>query len=880
MAAITLPLKKSYRCTQSLQQFFTGGPFTVSSDGSFIACVCNDTIKIVNSSDASIKATLEGDSEAITAITISPDDAFLFSAGHSRQIRVWDLNSLKCVRSWKGHDGPVLAMACDASGGLLATGGADRKVHVWDVDGGFCTHFFKGHKGIVHCIMFHPDPNNLILFSGSDEGSVRAWDLVTKKCAATMENHNSAVVSLAVSEDRRYRKEFLDMVVNVWDLISYASMTTIPTHEVLAAVCVIHSGTPFYDSFFLDKPGKSKSMEDVYFLTGGERGIVRIWKWNSERAVCLFEQKTSDVAFSSDQDDQKRGFTAAHMLPSDQGLLCVTADQQFLFYSPLKHSEEVLDLGLTKRLIGYNEEIIDMKFLGEDENFLAVATNLEQVQVYDLASMSCSYVLAGHSGIILCLDTCIGSSGNTYIVTGSKDNSVRLWDTETRMCLGVGVGHLKAVGAVAFSKKQRNFFVSGSSDQTLKVWSFEGLIGNPDKPGSLKVKGAVGAHNKDINSVAVSPDDSLVCSGSQDRTARLFKLPELVEVGTLVGHKRGIFSVEFSPVDPCVLTASGDKTIKLWSVRDHSCLKTFEGHTSSVLRASFITRGTQLVSTGADGVLKLWSVKSSECIASYDQHEDKVWALAIGRKTEMLATGGSDAVINLWKDSTAVEKEEAFLKEEEGVLRGQDLENAIVDADYAKAILLAFELKKPHKLFELLSELYRKNTAIDHVRNAIQPLGKEELRRLLEYIREWNTKPKLCHVANSVLLQAFSMHSPTDIDEVKGIGELLEGLIPYSQRHYNRIERVERSLFLLDYTLNGMSVIEPEDDSRVPSITSERNLDRDKASDVQEETITETTETKLNKSSKKRKSEKSTKTRTKMAKTLPSTEASTISLQA
>ncbi|KAH9607330.1 hypothetical protein KSS87_007062 [Heliosperma pusillum] len=466
-------------------------------------------------------------------------------------------------------------MACDASGRLLATARADGRVHVWDVDAGFCTHYFEGHTGIVTSILFHPDPNNLILFSASDETTVWAWDLVAKKskqCAATMKNHASAVVSLAVSEYRRF-------------------------------------------------------------------------------------------------------------------------------------------------LI--------------------------------------------------------------------------------RECQGSGASSLPT---------------------------------------------------------------QLIPNHGQDRTARLFKLPELVEVASLVGHKQGIWSVEFSPVDPCVLTASADKTIKLWSVRDHSCLKTFEGHTSSILGASFISRGAQLVSTDNDGLLKLWSVKSNDCIATYDQHEDKVRVLHFDipftcLKTEMLATGGDDAVLNLWNDSTTAEKEEAFRIEQEGVLRGQDLENAISDGDNAKAILLAFELRKPHKLLELLSELYRKNITIDHVRSALQALVKEELGRLLEYIREWNTKPKLCHVANSVLLQAFSMHSPTDIDEVKGIGELLEGLIAYSQRHYRRIEMIERSLFTLDYTLNSMSVIDPEDDS-----TLKGNLDRETASDVQEEDIIKIMETKPNKRSRKRKSRNSIET--------------------
>lgn len=91
----------------------------------------------------------------------------------------------------------------------------------------------------------------------------------------------------------------------------------------------------------------------------------------------------------------------------------------------------------------------------------------------------------------------------------------------------------------------------------------------------------------------------------QDRTACVWRLPDLVSVVVLRGHKRGIWSVEFSPVDQCVITASGDKTIKIWAIADGSCLKTFEGHTSSVLRASFLTRGTQFVSCGNEAYFTL-----------------------------------------------------------------------------------------------------------------------------------------------------------------------------------------------------------------------------------------------------------------------------------
>eukprot|EP01018_Ginkgo_biloba_P035898 Gb_13772 [translate_table: standard] len=822
--ANSLNNKKNFRCVPALQQFYTGGPFRLSSDGSFIVCACNEHVKLVDLGSGCVKNTFEGDSELITALALSPDGKLLFSASRSRQIRVWDLSSATCQRSWKAHDGPVADMTCDASGGLLATAGADRNIFVWDIDGGYCTHSFRGHKGVVSTVIFHPDPHRLLLFSGSDDSTVRVWDLVTKKCIAVLEKHFSTVTSLAVSANGwNLLSAGRDKVVNIWDLRDNSFKTTIPTYEALEAVCIVPDGSKLVSGMSQSqhsaKKQKKGAATPVHFLTVGERGIVRIW--SSVGALCLYEQKSSDAVISSDKEDLKGGFVSAVLLPSGQGVLCVTADQRFLFYDPVETDESKFDLKISKRLIGYNEEIVDLKFLGEEENFLVVATNLEQIRAYDVESMTCAYELSGHTDIVLCLDTCVTTSGRILLASGAKDHTVRIWDTETRSCIGVAAGHMGAVGAVALSKKAKNFFVSGSSDRTIKVWSMAGALdsGSICDPIKFSSQAVVAAHDKDINSLAVAPNDSLICSGSQDRTARVWRLPDLVPVVVLRGHKRGIWCVEFSPVDQCVMTASGDKTIKIWSLSDGSCLKTFEGHTASVLRASFLTRGTQLISSGADGLLKLWTIKSNECIATFDQHEDKIWALAIGKKTEMLASGGSDSLVNLWHDCTAADEEEALLKEEEGTMKDQDLANALADTDYVKAIQLAFELQRPYKLLNVFTELYSKGHAEDQIHKAIHALGKEQLRLLLEYVREWNTKPKFCHVAQFVLFHLFSVLPPTEIIELRGIRELMEGLIPYAQRHYSRIDRLLRSTFLLDYTLSSMSVLTPLE-TNLPSSNS------------------------------------------------------------
>ncbi|KAG2574368.1 hypothetical protein PVAP13_7KG326900 [Panicum virgatum] len=857
--ASTQALKKNYRCDRSLQQFYTGGPFAVGRGPAgeaeaeaepFLACACGGEVRVVSAADASaIGEPVECDSEAITALTLSPDSRLLFAAGHSRLIRVWDLATRTCIRSWKGHDGPIMAMACHASGGLLATAGADKKVCVWDVDGGFCTHFLRGHTGVVTTIMFHKDPKRLLLFSGSEDGTVRVWNLETKKCVAVLKEHFSTVTSLSLSDDgQTLLSAGRDKVVTAWDVRKYSSKKTIPTYEMIEAISFIGSGSEVLACLGIELANMKGKM-DGYFLTVGERGVVRIWCLESGH--CIFEQQSSDVTVNSENEETRRGFTSAVILPNDQGLLCVTADQQFLFYCPKKTDEGIFQLSLYRRLVGYNDEILDLKFVGDDEQYLAVATNLEQVRVYDVASMSCSYVLAGHTEIVVCIDTCVSSSGKTLIVTGSKDNTVKLWDAERRSCIGTGKGHLGAVGSVAFSKKSKNFFVSGSSDRTIKIWTWDDTLDDDEVP--LKAKAVVAAHDKDINSLAVSPNDGLVCSGSEDRTACIWKLPNLVSSVVLKGHKRGIWSVEFSPVEQCVMTSSGDRTIKIWSVADGSCLKTFEGHTSSILRASFLSRGTQVISCGSDGLVKLWTIKTNECIATYDKHDGKVWALAVGRKTEMLATGGTDAILNLWHDCTMEDKQEDFRKKEE-VLRGQELENAVSDSDYTKAIQLAFELRRPHRLLELFSQLARSADSEDPIEKALLGLTKDGLRVLLEYIREWNTKPKFCHVAQFVLFRVLRCLPPTDILEIKGISELLEGLIPYSQRHFSRVDRLVRSTFLLDYTLMRMSVVDPDvdagtakDDMNGSSVENDETAEAWPASPVTE------------KSGKKRKQGKSSK---------------------
>ncbi|KAK9810337.1 hypothetical protein WJX72_008955 [[Myrmecia] bisecta] len=800
--------KLTYKPRVKLEVFYTGGSVVLSRQGQ-LACACGDEVKVVDAANGAVLHTLPGDTEPVTALAFSPSGTHIFSASRSLLQKSWNVSTGECVRSWKGHRAPIAALAVDSTGHLLASGSADRSVRVWDVDGGYCTHAFAGHSGVVLSVLFHP--KQLMLISAGDDADVRVWDLVDKSCVAVLKGHFSAVTALSLSPDGwSLLSGGRDKVAFTWDLRTHTKVATVPVYEALEAATFLpaHAGFP---GTTREGVTDSKAKQCQFFATAGEKGVLKIWR--SDTGRCVYEQSAEAGSNLGGQ------LTHVALLPGNQGLMAVTADCRLLFYQLQVQEDSKPALQLTTQLIGNNDEITDLHFIGSHDSpsHVAVSTNSEHIRLFDLERLNCTATLAGHTDIVLSLDALPLAPGRTLLASGAKDNTVRLWEAPLGRCLAAAAGHVAAVSALAFSRRGAAFLVSGGADKLLKVWDVSpfavaSTLGS-GAPAELKATAAVAAHDKDINAVAISPNDALVCSGSQDRTAKVWKLPSLVLALTLRGHKRGIWAVQFSPVDQCVVTASGDKTIKLWALTDGSCLKTFEGHTASVLRCAFLSAGTQVLSTGGDGLVKLWNVRSSECIGTFDEHEDKIWALAVGgTQQSLLASGGGDATINIWEDCTEQDQATAAAQEKEAVLKQQELSNALQAEDYGAAARLAFQLKQPGRLLAVVTSTTDQGgvEAERILANLVAAFTPEELKLSLEYVREWNTNARHCHAAQVLLRALLLKHPPQTLLGIPGFGDLLAALSLYSQRHFSRIDRLMRSSFLLDYTLAAMNVLTPE----------------------------------------------------------------------
>ena len=348
-------------------------------------------------------------------------------------------------------------------------------------------------------------------------------------------------------------------------------------------------------------------------------------------------------------------------VPSTSTVISIHADQNILFHSLATRS-------LTRQLIGFNDEIVDVSLLSPYlssqpststtnsllDTHVALATNSSLIRVYSTTTLD-ARLLSGHSEIVLCLDH--GAQGRV-LASGSKDRSARLWaplasSSQTTQsvpewgCVAVCEGHAESVGAIALSRKapaedgsddKLRFMFTGSQDRTIKMWDLSTVPTTAElgsEPHKCKSLTTHKAHDKDINSLDVAPNNRLLVSGSQDRTAKIWEIEyvvydsgsvrgEIKLLGTCKGHKRGVWTVRFGRAERVLATGSGDKTIKLWNLDDFTCVKTFEGHTNSVLRVDFINAGMQMVSAASDGLVKLWNVRDESCAATMDNHEDKV----------------------------------------------------------------------------------------------------------------------------------------------------------------------------------------------------------------------------------------------------------------
>jgi WD40 repeat protein/serine/threonine protein kinase/Tfp pilus assembly protein PilF len=118
--------------------------------------------------------------EAIWDAVLSRDGKRALAGGKDGRLRLWDLETTRCVRTCAGPWGQILAVAWGPEERHALTAGSDGVVRMWDLEDGACRQVFTGHTHPVTALAVAPD-GRTFLSTGEDQ-TMRLWDLEDGRC--------------------------------------------------------------------------------------------------------------------------------------------------------------------------------------------------------------------------------------------------------------------------------------------------------------------------------------------------------------------------------------------------------------------------------------------------------------------------------------------------------------------------------------------------------------------------------------------------------------------------------------------------------------------------------------------------------------------------
>jgi WD40 repeat protein/transcriptional regulator with XRE-family HTH domain len=292
-------------------------------------------------------------------------------------------------------------------------------------------------------------------------------------------------------------------------------------------------------------------------------------------------------------------------------------------------------------------------------HLLASGSEDQTIRLWDTDTGECIAVLSGHTNWVRSIAF---SPDGSLLASGSEDQTVRLWNVNTGTCCQVLQGHTQRVRAVAFSP-QGNVLASGGDDGTIRLWN----------TGTWTWSHILEEQSSHVRALAFHPTKEILASGSEERTIRLWDTLSGTCLSTLRGHAHRISALTFAADGMVLASSSDDLTIRLWDCQDKtspSLLRTLNGHTNRIWslasvpgRRTFVSAAEDrtlriwnitgserntLISVAEDQTLRVWDMTSGACIRTLRGHTSLIKAIAYSPDGHLIASATEEQIIHLW----------------------------------------------------------------------------------------------------------------------------------------------------------------------------------------------------------------------------------------
>lgn len=156
---------------------------------------------------------------------------------------------------------------------------------------------------------------------------------------------------------------------------------------------------------------------------------------------------------------------------------------------------------------------------------------------------------------------------------------------------------------------------------------------------------------EDITCFCVNSSGTEIVTASKSLLLRHWTTADNTCVRSIKGHVMPVLTMTFDKSDSLVATGSADRTVRVWDIARGYCTHVFRYHTGIVQHVQFHPDPTkfQLFSCGDDNSIKVYDLINSSCKASFNEHLGSPTAIAFSSNGYLMASVGRDKVINFYE---------------------------------------------------------------------------------------------------------------------------------------------------------------------------------------------------------------------------------------
>jgi len=455
-----------------------------------------------------------------------------------------------------------------------------------------------GHTDGINSVCFSPDGRYVL--SGSDDKTIKLWDIQNGNEIITFKGHTSQVRSVCFSPDgKNVLSGSWDGTLKLWDIQNVKEIKSIEAGWI-NSVCYTPDGR--------------------YVLTGSSDLT------NNGRAITLWDIKNGKEIKSFNSHTKE--VISVSISPNGRYILSGSSDKTLILWD-IQNGKEL------KSFIGHTSGITSVCF-SPDSRYALSGSDDTSMKLWDIQTGKEVRSFRGHTFQVS--SVCFSPDGR-YALSGSGDNKMKLWDIQTGKEVKSFEGHTIDVQSVCFSPNGR-YALSGSFDKTIILWDIQ----------SGKIIKSLKGHSSEITSVCFSPDGRYFALGLFDHTNKLWD----IQRGSMIKFfkSRGSWdcytSISFSPNGEYILSGIDNKNMELWDIKCNKMIKYFKGHNEWVGATCFSNDGRYALSGSWDKTLILWDIQSGKEIKSFKGHSDIVNSVCFSPDDRFVLSGSRDHKIILW----------------------------------------------------------------------------------------------------------------------------------------------------------------------------------------------------------------------------------------